>query len=186
MNEKKRRRERRKTKRAAEPLVRHARTVSDFPTPPPPPSGLNAYKCEACGRVIVTRHHDLGVTPMFLACRATANCPGQMVSSMYPQGPLPPELAECPVFDGPAEGGMSTFSAPIPDEPPEASVVLDCEQIAWQRREGLWHPTQSGTHANCRCTSGHITSGHRLRPLPWTELLIHRGPLVLLTPEESA
>lgn len=44
---------------------------------------INQYTCPECGGVITTVHVDHGVTPMFLACRATKDCIGSMVSSMY-------------------------------------------------------------------------------------------------------
>lgn len=43
----------------------------------------NAYICQTCSGVIVTVDRDEGVTPMFLRCRATKDCGGQMVSCMY-------------------------------------------------------------------------------------------------------
>jgi hypothetical protein len=43
----------------------------------------NAYVCRKCVGVIVTVDRDEGVTPMFLRCRATKDCTGQMVSCMY-------------------------------------------------------------------------------------------------------
>lgn len=49
----------------------------------------NAYFCDKCLNYIVTIDIDVGVTPMFLACRATEDCPGTMVSMMYPDEPWP-------------------------------------------------------------------------------------------------
>lgn len=46
----------------------------------------NAYYCEACGKYTLTIHRDDGVTPMFLACRASGSeedCQGRAVSMMY-------------------------------------------------------------------------------------------------------
>lgn len=44
----------------------------------------NVYVCDKCHGHIVTVDRDPGVTPMFLGCRATEGCDGQMVSSGYP------------------------------------------------------------------------------------------------------
>lgn len=44
----------------------------------------NCYVCRECLGHIVTVDRDPGVTPMFLGCRATEGCSGQMVSSGYP------------------------------------------------------------------------------------------------------
>ncbi|MBW3637024.1 MAG: hypothetical protein KY445_11285 [Armatimonadetes bacterium] len=43
----------------------------------------NRYTCKSCGGSIITIDRDEGVTPMFLRCRATSGCRGEMVSSMY-------------------------------------------------------------------------------------------------------
>lgn len=72
-------------------------------SPPPPnsPSGFNgrenAYRCRDCGGLTVTIDVDDGVTPMFLACRASGregDCPGTAGSMMYPQGPRPAHIPE--------------------------------------------------------------------------------------------
>jgi len=44
---------------------------------------LNRYTCKNCGRSVVTIDREMGVTPMFLNCRATAGCSGDMSSAMY-------------------------------------------------------------------------------------------------------
>lgn len=49
---------------------------------------LNRYTCEICGDSIITIDRELGVTPMFIACRAPRDagqpkCKGMMISSMY-------------------------------------------------------------------------------------------------------
>lgn len=44
---------------------------------------LNVYRCPACNANTITIDRDEGVTPMFLACRATIDCDGRAVSSMY-------------------------------------------------------------------------------------------------------
>lgn len=57
-----------------------------------PAGAINAWKCEKCGQLTVARHADEGVTPMFLACRASGNvedCGGRAVSSGYPSEPIP-------------------------------------------------------------------------------------------------
>lgn len=56
--------------------------------------GLNAYKCDTCGRCTVTIDVDPGVTPMFLACRRTDGCRGTGVSAGYPASPIPPNLQQ--------------------------------------------------------------------------------------------
>ena len=55
---------------------------------------LNAYYCDQCLRYIVTIDTDAGVTPMFLACRATPGCTGRSVSMGYPKQPWPTEAPE--------------------------------------------------------------------------------------------
>lgn len=62
-----------------------------------PAGAINAWKCDKCGRLTVARHADEGVTPMFLACRASGNvedCGGQAVSSGYPGAPVPDYIME--------------------------------------------------------------------------------------------
>lgn len=44
---------------------------------------VNGYYCRSCTGIIYIRHADEGVTPMFLACRATKGCKGSMASMMY-------------------------------------------------------------------------------------------------------
>ena len=43
----------------------------------------NQYTCNTCGGVITTIDLDEGTTSMFLACRASDDCAGRMISSMY-------------------------------------------------------------------------------------------------------
>lgn len=45
----------------------------------------NIYTCDECFGQIVTLDVDEGVTPMFLRCRATPKCEGNMSSAMYPK-----------------------------------------------------------------------------------------------------
>lgn len=47
----------------------------------------NAYKCEACGGLIITQDIEEGVTPFLLPCVATSGCMGMMKSACY-RGPL--------------------------------------------------------------------------------------------------
>jgi hypothetical protein len=58
----------------------------------PGPGRHNAYRCDDCGAYTVVVHVDAGVTPMFLACRATESCRGRGVSLGYPSGPIPAHL----------------------------------------------------------------------------------------------
>ncbi len=51
------------------------------------PQRMNQYTCRTCGGVITTVDRDEGVTPMMLACRATKDCTGSMMSSMYRVAP---------------------------------------------------------------------------------------------------
>ena len=44
---------------------------------------VNVYDCQGCRNVIVTRNVHDGTTPFMLACRATPNCSGRMVSRGY-------------------------------------------------------------------------------------------------------
>ena len=60
-----------------------------------PAGAVNAWKCDKCGQLTVARHVDEGVTPMFLACRASGDlegCDGQAVSSGYPAAPIPDRI----------------------------------------------------------------------------------------------
>ncbi len=49
----------------------------------PKPGDINGYICGTCTGVIGVQHADAGWTPMFLACRATTDCRGQMASMIY-------------------------------------------------------------------------------------------------------
>lgn len=62
-----------------------------------PAGAINAWKCEKCGGLTVARHADEGVTPMFLACRASGrvgDCDGQAESMFYPAPPVPESVLE--------------------------------------------------------------------------------------------
>ena len=62
-----------------------------------PVGAINAWKCDKCGGLTVARHAGEGVTPMFLACRASGNvedCGGQGVSSGYPTDPVPQRILD--------------------------------------------------------------------------------------------
>lgn len=48
---------------------------------------VNGWVCQRCGQGTYAIHVDDGVTPMFLACRATDNCGGRGTSLMYPPDP---------------------------------------------------------------------------------------------------
>lgn len=61
-------------------------------------TGVNGYHCSTCDGITLTYHLDRGVTPMFLACRATPDCDGQAVSLMYPDPPLPEHIASQPRY----------------------------------------------------------------------------------------
>lgn len=51
---------------------------------------VNAWKCDACGALLVAIHVAPGVTPMFLGCRdGRPGCLGTMKSSGYPAGEIP-------------------------------------------------------------------------------------------------
>lgn len=53
---------------------------------------INGWACDKCGEVTYCVHVDDGVTPMFLACRATGAvgaCGGTGTSLMYPPPPVP-------------------------------------------------------------------------------------------------
>jgi len=45
--------------------------------------GLNQYTCNTCNGTITTINRVEGVTPAFLACRATNGCMGRMSSHFY-------------------------------------------------------------------------------------------------------
>jgi hypothetical protein len=53
---------------------------------------VNGYFCKECGEHTFVVHVDDGVTPMFLACRASGDveaCKGMGTSLMYPEPPIP-------------------------------------------------------------------------------------------------
>lgn len=53
---------------------------------------INGWTCETCGKTTYCIHVDDGVTPMFLACRASGrlgDCDGTGRSMMYPAPPVP-------------------------------------------------------------------------------------------------
>lgn len=52
---------------------------------------INAYHCPVCRAYIVTVDIHEGTTPMFLSCRSTRGCRGQMYSMGYPPQPWPAE-----------------------------------------------------------------------------------------------
>ena len=54
---------------------------------------VNAWKCDACGRLLVAVDVVEGVTPMTVRCRF-GRCSGAMVSSFYPPDPVPSEILE--------------------------------------------------------------------------------------------
>jgi hypothetical protein len=57
-----------------------------------PVGAKNAYFCDECKRYTVVIHVDAGVTPMFLACRATGtvgDCTGRAHSTNYQREPWP-------------------------------------------------------------------------------------------------
>lgn len=56
--------------------------------------GVNVYKCDGCGDLMVTLDHDNGVTPAFLGCRATPGCGGRGTSSGYPKSEPPARILE--------------------------------------------------------------------------------------------
>lgn len=58
----------------------------------PGPGAVNGYQCPECDMYTLVIHKDRGVTPMFLACRVTKDCPGTAVSLGYPPGTPPPGI----------------------------------------------------------------------------------------------
>ena len=63
----------------------------------PDAGAINGYRCRRCTKYIFVIHKDKGVTPMFLRCRATEDCGGEMLSLGYPAergNPMPPTLQE--------------------------------------------------------------------------------------------
>ncbi len=82
----------------------------------------NLYQCDACGGVIVTVHKHHGVTPMFLACRATPDCRGSMASCMYL--PFPELLQPTHEWYTPDADELKTFSAGMRQHVEQGGVVL--------------------------------------------------------------
>jgi hypothetical protein len=55
----------------------------------------NAYQCSpqgGCGGIYLTVDLDKGVTPMFMPCLVTQDCPGMAMSLGYPKSPPPRKL----------------------------------------------------------------------------------------------
>jgi hypothetical protein len=55
---------------------------------------INGWRCADCGAHTYVVHVDDGVTPMFLACRATEGCKGTGVSLMYSRPPVPQHVID--------------------------------------------------------------------------------------------
>ena len=56
---------------------------------------INGWTCDKCGEITYVIHVADGVTPMFLACRASGDlghCSGMGTSLMYPAPPVPPHV----------------------------------------------------------------------------------------------
>lgn len=60
---------------------------------------INGWRCDECGHHTYVVHVDDGVTPMFLACRATAGCKGTGVSLMYPAPPVPQHVIDAVAWE---------------------------------------------------------------------------------------
>lgn len=43
----------------------------------------NVYKCDGCGKLLVTVDRDDGTTPFMIRCRATTGCTASMISACY-------------------------------------------------------------------------------------------------------
>lgn len=98
--------------------------------------GKNAYHCPQCRQYVVTIDRDIGVTPMFLACRVLGDpsepdnvCKGSMRSMMYPEEPWP-------VMDG--------FGVIIPTEPTWEWYKPDDEEFAGLDDEGTREHVSNG------------------------------------------
>ena len=61
---------------------------------------INGYQCDKCGRITYVVHVDPGVTPMFLACRASGqpDC-GTGTSLMYPRSTPPRGVVEAVAWE---------------------------------------------------------------------------------------
>ncbi len=56
---------------------------------------INGWTCDKCGKVTYVIHVADGVTPIFLACRASGDldhCSGMGTSLMYPSAAPPPHV----------------------------------------------------------------------------------------------
>lgn len=58
------------------------------------PGSINAWVCDRCAAPTVSVDIEDGVTPMFLACRATPGCKGRAISRGYPKGEPPAEIID--------------------------------------------------------------------------------------------
>lgn len=111
-----------KSHRPAPSRVRH------MPSPPdlsgyPGPGDVNGYRCKTCGQITTTVHVDQGVTPMFLACRATEGCDGTAVSFGYQ---APADRLPAPSFEWyrPTGRELARMSAAMVDHVAQGGLVL--------------------------------------------------------------
>lgn len=74
-----------------------------------------------------------------------------------------------------------TINIELPDEPPDGSVVLDHNGVAWQRQGGMW--------IKATADMGSLSFGETM--CGWGDMLFRHGPLTLIyravaSPEEPA
>ena len=55
---------------------------------------MNAWECRSCGKYTVTKDIHVGVTPMFLRCRATEGCGELAMSLGYPSNEPPQKFKD--------------------------------------------------------------------------------------------
>lgn len=81
---------------------------------------VNAWMCKDCGGLTVCKDIHEGVTPMFLACRASGDvedCRGMAVSSGYPETPPPLYVLEKLAWEWyrPSQNEFDNMDAPVKD-----------------------------------------------------------------------
>lgn len=149
---------------------------------------INGWYCSNCGQVTVVVHVDAGVTPMFLACRATPGCAGVGQSLGYPHDTPSNEVlatvahewavpsrsqmkawkrAGDPMYDHVARGGL--VLRPLTDE---GRRVLDTLRTP-DPTEPAADPAEAAPSA---ASAGHQCPA-RMRPFPNSvELHCERAP----------
>jgi hypothetical protein len=93
-----------------------------------PAGATNVWTCPVCTGFTFAVHRDAGVTPMFLACRASGDvgdCEGMSISCGYPPGPRPAFLGD-PQWEWyrPSRRAVKQLSSAMRDHVTRGGLVL--------------------------------------------------------------